>query len=119
MASDRFVRWKKNTKPTKDEVEQVIKDYLGETMTSLKWEGDRFFACLVGKTTAPLKSVADEDLRRILTHRDGEERWMEVWLADDCLDVMTRGMDEYTNNVADGLAKIFARFWQGKLEMEK
>lgn len=120
MALDRFVYWKKNKdKPTKDQVEQVIRDYLGEVMTSLKWEGDRFFVCLVGKTTAPLKSVATEDMRRIVTSNDGEERYIEVWPSDDCLDVMTRRSDEFTNNVADGLAKIFARFWQGRLEMEK
>lgn len=116
MALDRFVYWK-DKKPTKDQVELVIKDYLDAALSEFQWDKDRFLIVLVGQNSAPLKSVADPDMRRILTSEDGQERFIEVYLDNNSLDVITRRGDEFTNNVADGLARIFARFWEAELQI--
>ena len=34
------------------------------------------------------------------------------------IDVLTRMADEYTNNVADGIASMLHRFYEGKFESE-
>jgi len=38
----------------------------------------------------------------------------EIFIGKDNVDVITRTMDEYTNNVADGLSEMIKRFWNGK-----
>jgi hypothetical protein len=48
--------------------------------------------------------------------REARERWFEVWVGQDCIDVITRMMDEVTNNIAQGFAKLCARWWEGEIE---
>ena len=49
-------------------------------------------------------------------------RWIEVYLhpatKEDpvTIDILTRQMDDYTNAVADGLVKVFNRYWDGTRE---
>jgi len=118
VASDRFVNWT-TRKPTREEVQLVIEDYLGEMASEIRWERDRFFVTLVGKHSHPLRRI--EGASPILTREPDpgwEGRYMEIWPDPDgnCLDVMTRQQDELTNRIADGLAQLFARFWEGKLD---
>lgn len=35
------------------------------------------------------------------------------------IDVITRRQDEVTMRIADGFAKLVARYWQGQLEMDE
>jgi hypothetical protein len=44
------------------------------------------------------------------------ERFIEVYVADDNVDVMTRQADEFTNALAEGLASLIARKFKGKRE---
>lgn len=53
---------------------------------------------------------------QLLARPKDRPRWIEVWLSKDNLLVMTRSADEITNDIAAGLARIFARFWKGKYE---
>ena len=48
----------------------------------------------------------------------GAERWIEVWPDPDCksVDVMTRQGDDVTHAMADGLARLLALTWTGKVE---
>jgi len=41
---------------------------------------------------------------------------IEVFFARNYLDVITRQQDEATSALATGLAKLFARFWEGSLD---
>lgn len=59
------------------------------------WDTDRWFVVLRGKVA------------------DGRERWIEVWPGDDCIDIMTRQMDEFTNDVADRLARSLNKWLDG------
>jgi hypothetical protein len=115
VACDRFVSWNTERRPTREEVASVIVDFCGGAATEVKWERDRFFVLLVGTTSAPLKRIPG--VAPLVASDDGGERWLEVWFDDESLDVLTRHQDEFTHAVALGLAKVFARFWDGKLEM--
>jgi len=115
MAADRFVLWK-SEKPTQEEIQFVLEDFLGEVATEIRWDTDRFFVTLVGKYSHPLKRVVTSPIAR----RDIEPGWdgrhLEVIVGKADLDVLTRRQDEFTMRVADGLADVFARFWAGELE---
>lgn len=116
MASDRFVNWKGGKKPTREEVKWVVEDFLGEVAKEVTWSRDRFFVTLVGKHSDPLKRVVDSPLTRLEPEPGWEGRHLEVVLSKCNLDVLTRRQDEFTMRVADGLAKVFARYWEGELE---
>lgn len=117
MASDTVVHWK-NKRPKREEAEAVIQKFFDGAATEIRWEKDRFFVTLIGKWSHPLSGVLEsEDLRPLPPTDPGwEGRYLEVWLSKGSLDVITRQQDEFTNNCARGLAKVFARFWEGELE---
>lgn len=116
MAADWFVDFPKGKVPSKDDVGKALEDYLGGYATKVYWERDRWYAVLVGTKSWPFKRLEPADSRLALgmAEREGEERWIEVWLDDDCIDVMTRTSDEATNNLAAGFAELLRRYWQGK-----
>lgn len=116
MASDRFVNWKPGKKPTRQEVQLVLEDFFVGAATEIRWDKDRFFVTLVGKHSNPLKRVSDSPLVKMEPEPGWEGRHLEVWLGSKSLDVLTRQQDEFTNRVADGLAALFARYWEGELE---
>lgn len=114
MASDRFVYWKsKDKRPTQQQIGVCLEDYVKNIATSVKWDGDRFFVVLPGNNSFPFKRV-DASLGNMVDETRG--RWFEVWIDEDCIDVITRQHDEFTNVVATGFAELCARFWHGKLE---
>lgn len=113
MALDRFVNFDKR-RPTKEEVELVLRGFFGPDAATIEWDGGRFYVTLPGKNSFPFASLPDV-LRNPFEGED-RERWIEVYVAKDQFDVITRGHDEYTNVIAKGLAKMFARYWDGELE---
>ncbi len=115
MALDRFVNFKDRV-PTKKEILTTIEDYFGGAAEDIQWGGGRY--------TITLRGQRSEALRRIkgvaaLSPSEGE-RWIEVYLSlrgkDKNIDVITRQADPYTNAVAEGYAKLIARFWEGELQ---
>lgn len=118
MALDLFVRWK-DRKPTKDQAENVIRNFMGGAELTLEWKSDRFFVRVPGSNSVPYKGLGNKFeaamIERYKPPHDG--RCIEVWLGDDSLDVMTREADEFTNALAQGLAECFSRYWGGMLEV--
>lgn len=114
MAADRFIWFKGDAKvPPKKDIESVLTNFFGEA-AKVEWVDGRFYATLQGKPTQPFAGLG-------LTGRlfpPDMERWIEVYVAKDNIDVITRQADTYTNVLADGVAKLFAHFWQGELEDE-
>lgn len=43
-----------------------------------------------------------------------EDRYLEIYVDDDHVDVMTRFADDYTNAVADGFYKLVQRIYDGE-----
>lgn len=112
MAHDRFIYWT-DQRPTREEVEQVLRDYLGG-VGELRWNNDdqnRFYVELPGTPTHPLATI--DSKTEIYGHLD---RWIEVCVADDePMDIITRQMDPFTNAIAADLAQIFASRWLGRI----
>lgn len=108
MAQDRFVYFTKV--PSREDVGKALGDYLGG-VGKVEWRVDRFFVDLPGRGSHPAKRLTEvpEGLFR-------DERWIEVWIGDDCIDVMTRQQDELTNVVAAGFSAFATRFWGGRSE---
>lgn len=116
MAIDHTVMWK-DDRPTKWQVEGVLRNYLDGAVLSVKWDQDRFFVHLVGRKTFPFKGFGNprEEAELARFAEPHHERWFEVWLSFDKLCTITREADEYTNTVAAGIAATLARYWGGKV----
>lgn len=112
MALDRIIRWKKrpdDIQPGQSRFALFVCDYFGEQI-ACSWQTDRWFITLPGKPTWPFASLG------INGPPLQSERWIEVWIGKDSVDVMTRMQDHFTNSVAEGLAAAIAQFWGGERE---
>lgn len=128
MACDRFIDWKKNEKrPSREEIEVVIQDYFGPVATEVRWKDERFYITLLGKQSHPFEHVdPDHPVARTTLHyrklaeegKASAERWIEVWMGPDSMDVITRMADPFTNACAKDLAWHIAGQWNGDLEAE-
>lgn len=116
MSCDRFVHWKDN-RPTKDELQFALEDYIGKA-GKVKWseDGGRWTCRLAGNSSFPLQRVlpVDNIFVKAFWAEHPWERWFEVFWGDDYISVITRRADEYTSAVADGFTKLVMRFWQTK-----
>ncbi len=115
MASDRFIYFKGDGEPPRSAVESALRNFFGEAAI-LSLSDGRFYATLPGSLSCPFKDFPDTPKNRF--DNDDRGRWIEICISVGNIDVITRGMDEYTNVLADGLAKMIARYWQGELEEE-
>lgn len=118
MACDRFVYWRKAAPPTKEQVQFALEDYVRDLATTVEWSRDRFVVTLPGMGSHPASRITDLDAERLMFMEDRKnERWFEVYIDDDNIDVITRRADWVTNAIATEFARICAQFWQGDLEM--
>lgn len=115
MSLDRFVRFDKK-KPTVDELKHILEDYIKD-LGSISYSSNEsvWFVKLPGKPSFPFKTIYPE-----MGHQVHEERWFEVWVGAldvaNNIDVLTRQADELTNVIAEGYAKIVARFFEAEIE---
>lgn len=119
MACDRFVYWKTKDKPSREQIQLVLEDYVRDLAKSVEWDekGSRFFVALPGMCSNPAARVTESDTIRGMAAEDRmNERWFEVYVGDDNIDVITRHGDWITNAIATEFARICAQFWNGKLE---
>lgn len=112
MALDRFVRFD-GPLPTRDAMQALLEDFFGDAATHVNWDRDRFFVELCGRPTAALRRQDGVPWFYAAALEEARDRWIEVWLGRDCVDVMTRNADEYTNGCAAALAQIVARWFGG------
>ena len=110
MALDRFVFWNEE-KPTRKELQQILEDYINIEGAVL-WDTDRFMVTLPGKPLWLFQGVVPEKYRKMYP----PERWFEVWLGKDCIDVLTRRADNFTDALAETFAVTVARYYQAKYE---
>lgn len=119
MSSDRFVYWN-DRKPTREQLQLVLEDYVRDLAESVEWdeEGSRFFVKLPGMGCHPATRIADDAvMERMYLMDQKTERWFEVFVCDDNVDIITRHGDRITHAIATEFARICAQFWQGRLEM--
>lgn len=111
MALDRIIRWSPPARaPSTDDLATVARAYTKGLVTSVEWQGGRWYITLPGE--------AHSAIGRDFLHDPGQARWIEVWRSDggEEVYVMTRHADEVTNAVAEGLAALVARHWRGERE---
>lgn len=101
MAHDRIAYWNK-TSPTPKMLVNQIEQYGRGLFASVEDEGDRIFVVLPGLTSTPEERKVEEP----------RERWIEVWKSPTSFDVITRMMDDITNDIADGLYELLVRTHQ-------
>jgi hypothetical protein len=109
MACDRFVYWSQ-VHPTFEQIGQALEDYVGEAAWMIAVGSGRFICRFSGKPSSALKR-AEPTLASVCPD---DERWFEVFVADDNIDIITRQCDEFTSAVAEGFAALCARVWRGK-----
>ena len=119
MAADIFVNFPKGKGPTPAQVESVVRNFFGEA-AEVEWDQGRWVVLLKGEGTWVFEGIEPDLMPRL---RSGRQRGMEVCCTlnrsrriTTQLDVVTRLQDEYTNVLAMGLAKVFARYWKGKVD---
>ena len=110
MALDRFVYFK-NEAPPREEVQNLLHDFFNEAFIDIIWSGGRFFITLPGQQSDPYKQITGK-MRSI----QNGPRFIEVYIGDDNIDIITRHGDAYTSCIAEGLANVIARAWNGKRE---
>ncbi len=113
MPRDIFVYFEKM--PEKGELETLLKRYVGGAATEVKFDAGRWFATLHGSNSNPVLDFEKKGYASNVPYREGE-RWFEVYLADNNIDVMTREQDPFTNDVAKGFAELMARLYHGRLK---
>jgi len=113
MSYDRFIYFKKGKVPPRADVGKVLEDYLGALLTRNRWKKDRWMAQLMGSKSWPFRRV--EPAAQCPWSPHSEDRWIEVYVDTNNIDVITRGQDELVNNVARGFAELVARYSRGQL----
>lgn len=134
MATDRIVQFRDGqTPPTREEIEQLLRNFFSSAALDISWSAGRFYVTLVGKSTFALSGLGhttqEAGLLALRTSPLGcDERWIEVWseawgtdpsassqrAKDIC--IITRHADEFTSALADGLVSLIARQWKGDVE---
>ncbi len=103
MARDRFIWMDEASLPPLEHVLADVKEYIGDLATVARFEriSGRIIVNLPGK----FKKYGEDS-----------ERWIEVIIGLAALDVITRSMDDPTNDIADGIARMLARKYKGRIE---
>lgn len=109
MSHDVFVRWQKEV-PAREEIKIILSNYISDG-AKLEDSKDRLFVVLPGKPCSPMQHKYP---RPVDAYHN--ERFFEVFFHEDCIDVITRFADEFTNVVARGFAECCARNLNGKIE---
>ncbi len=125
MALDRFVYWK-DERPTDEQLKMIVEDFFGGAGTLgdnyMKADGRPWWiVSLPGAPSHPLRRAfgLGKDMPTVTEENDerdpvGKERWIEVYVAANYIDVMTRQMDHYTHCLAEGLANILCKAFKGE-----
>lgn len=118
MSYDRFVRWQSDSRPSREEVGQLLEDFLGSPEVGrVHWNeaAQRYVVDLFGPSSHPLRRTHGDEWQ--VGRLKPVERQIEVVVYENGeLDVLTRLQDEYTSALADRLATIFARGWNGVVD---
>ena len=113
MALDRIIRWASPLDaPPNAALGALCEDYTRGLAPPPRWGAGRWNVTLPGEVRSALHNLGN----RAGLYEPGRARCIEVWRDDESVYVMTRSADEITNAVAEGLAALIARHWQGTRE---
>ena len=96
-------------KPDQVQFNTFLEDFFGGA-AMWSWTGPgRATVRLPGRSSHPFGRLVDFPMAAPVH----AERWIEVILTAESVDILTRMQDEYTGVLADGMAAAIERFWQG------
>lgn len=107
MACDRFIFFNKSPRPSSDNISMLLNNFMG-CAGSITRESDRFLISLPGINTNALLNISS-----VVKPSERTERYIEVIEGSDYWDIVTRQHDEFTNALAQELANIIAKYWNG------
>lgn len=112
MASDRFIYWREKRPKSAIEIASLITGYMGAAQTDVSHTESNgqhhWIISIPGVGCNPLCSFSGiEDTSQ-------KERWFEVFLTDESLDVLTRMQDPFTNAIAEGFAEMITRWYEAE-----
>lgn len=117
MARDTFVYWdQRHPRPTKQEIQHVLEDYVRGLATTVVWERDRWYVTLPGESSWSFQRSGPATIAQRTSWLESSTRWFEVWIGDDNIDVITRMADDVTNVIAHGFASLMARGFDGRID---
>ena len=111
MAQDFFITFLKGKGPTKKEVKLIVCNFFGDA-AKIKYDVSTWLVSLAGKPTWVFEGIEEDMMPRMRN----TERWIEVNGYGTRVSITTRRADEYTNALAEGLANVFTRYWEGELD---
>lgn len=115
MALDRFIYWQDKSKtPNIEELHPVLEDFFNGA-GEVTWVSDRLIIDLLGASCFPHRIFLDGHMVNPV-EAPRNERFIEVFVGEDNVDVITREADPYTNAIAVGIVKMISVLWQGKTE---
>lgn len=109
VSRDRFIKYKPRQAPSREDIETVLLNFLGG-VGSVEFQDGRFFVSLPGTPTPPYEGI--EGAPKRYAHQ--KERWIEV-IPGNPIDVLTRQQDAFTNALADQIAQLLTRYWNGDM----
>lgn len=118
MSCDRFVYWTED-RPTPDQLFAITRDFFGDTATVTRKANGTIYAKM-GARSEPLAAVSEYvakgvELEKAFPVRP-QTRCIELFPHDNSVDVITRLADEFTDALADGLARLLARYYRARLD---
>jgi hypothetical protein len=119
MSYNIYVKFKKNNAPTKDDIENTLKNYISSG-GNITHDEVCFYVTLIGKPQYPFyhEDPMPRQYNKIKMFPQ-ELRWFEIWIEFDKINIIkeicikTRMQDEFTHVVANGYANICKRKWKG------
>lgn len=113
--------------PTTSQVRAFLVDYCGGAAKRIYWQhlGCRYYVTLIGAPSRATRRVRHHSRASRWMDPDLKSRWIEVFAYPQDLSsskslpnygVITRHADEFTNDVADGIATRLACAYGGRME---
>lgn len=100
MSRNRFIWMDGKDVPPIESIATEVHEYLGD-LGKLEWTNGLCIFNLPGEFTK---------------FGETSPRWVELFSSTKSIIVMTREMDGPTNDIADGIARLLARKYKGRLE---
>ena len=114
MSLDRFIYWQENKPTSFVEIANFLMCYMGCAQKDFSYDNTanqhRWTIGIPGVGCNPNRIIAE------LPDPVSSDRWFEVVLTDESLDVLTRMQDPFTNAIAEGFAEMIARWYEARRE---
>jgi hypothetical protein len=115
MSLDRIIHWVQRKPQDPSEIANFLTRYMGAAEAKFEFSPGEDINCV---WTVSLPGVGTDPFSHL--RRAGDEgpfqkdRWFEVHLSDDNMDVLTRTQDPFVNAIAEGFADLVCRWYGGK-----